>query len=127
MRVEREPVDLDRDGLEALLVVLVLIVVAVLLLGVVGELALAIPRMLLAAPQTLLVAQLVVGVAVHLPLNVAAATAKAAATGATSWTRNTLAPRSSAITFVAIVPGRRSAASGKYCVSAIGRAGPANA
>ena len=44
--------------------------------------------------------------------SVAVATASAPATGGTSCTRKTLAPRSSAITFVAIVPGRRSVAFG---------------
>ena len=41
---------------------------------------------------------------VHRPPNVAAATASASRTGATSCTRNTLAPRSSASTFEATVP-----------------------
>src|SRR5580693_1433974 len=108
--VERETVDLDRDGLEALFVLFVLfavfLVVVVLLLGVLASVSAVVLG-------TVLVVQLVLLLAVHLPPNVAAATASAAATGATSCTRKTLAPRSSAITFVAIVPGSlASAASG---------------
>src|SRR5581483_6433749 len=72
VRVQREARDLDRDdGLHAAVEVEV-----VVLLG----------------------AQLVVGLVAHARLTVAAATSRASRTGATSCTRNTLAPRRSAIT-----------------------------
>src|ERR1039458_4643754 len=78
--VQGEPRDLDRDdGLHA---------------GVEVELVVGV--------------QFVVGLVVHRSLTVAAATSSASCTAPTSCTRNTLAPRSSAITFVAIVPARRS-------------------
>src|SRR6185312_13489859 len=69
MRVERETGDLDRDERLRGLLVLVVLEVLVLELLVVVRLA-------------------------HRPRTVAAATASASATGATSWTRKTAAPRS---------------------------------
>src|SRR5262249_11652836 len=53
----------------------------------------------------------VLGRVFHGALTVAAVTVKASRTGATSWTRNTRAPRSYASTFVAIVAATRSSGS----------------
>src|SRR6185312_13145759 len=86
MRVERQAGDLDRDER---LRGLVLVLISVL---------------------EVLVLELLVVLVAHRPRTVAAATASASATGATSWTRKTAAPRSSASTFVAIVPASRSSA-----------------
>src|SRR4029079_8882299 len=59
-----------------------------------------------------LVLELLVVTLAHRGRTVAAATASASVSGCTSWTRKTAAPRSNASTFVAIVPARRSSASG---------------
>ena len=84
---EREAVDLDgHDGLDAVVVVVEVVVDVVVDVVVGGS---------------------------HRPRNVAAATSRASRASATSWTRKTLAPRVSAMTFVAIVPATARPARGR--------------
>src|SRR5262249_31543628 len=105
VRVERQADDLDGDAdLRTFLVVVVIVVVVeVVILGLIGHVA--------RLRQSDDWVEAGGGAAEGTRSKVAAVTLSASATSATSWTRNTDAPRSSARTQLAMVAGTRSATS----------------